>query len=119
MIRRRPIPRTKLYPSVSQHFELSEDGAVRIYRDGREVCVDSPAGWREYKRRVEVMVQRQNHRCCLCNRRISVGTATFEHQRRRGMGSAWRQDAIVDKDGNWINGAAHWDCNVKKGELYR
>ena len=112
--RRRPIPRTKLYPSVSQHFVLSDCGSYRIYRDGREVCVDSPAGWREYKRRVEVMVQRQNHRCCLCNRRISVGTATFEHQRRRGMGSAWRDDRI-EKDGVEWNGAAHWTCNGERG----
>jgi hypothetical protein len=114
MIRRRPIPRSRDYPEVSQHWDLSPDGSYRIYKDGREVCVDSPAGWREYKRRVEVMVQRQNHRCCLCGRRLSLANATFEHQRRRGMGAAWRDDRIT-KDGQDWNGAAHWACNSEKG----
>jgi hypothetical protein len=115
MIRRRPIPKFKLKPEFSQHYELVCDGAVRRYRDGREVCVDSPAGWREYKRRVEIMVRRQNFRCCLCKKRISIANATFEHQRRRGMGAAFRQDAIFDQHGNPINGAAHWICNYEKG----
>jgi hypothetical protein len=114
MIRRRPIPKFKLHPPVSQHYELILEGAVRRYRDGREVCQDSPAGWREYKRRVGVMVQRQNHRCCLCGRRLSLAQATFEHQRRRGMGAAWRDDRIT-KDGQDWNGAAHWVCNGEKG----
>jgi hypothetical protein len=112
--RRRPIPRTRSFPEVSQHFELILDGAVRRYSDGREVCVDSAAGWREYKRRVGVMLQRQNFRCCLCNRRLSLANATFEHQRRRGMGAAWRDDRITKDDQDW-NGAAHWICNGEKG----
>jgi hypothetical protein len=112
--RRRPIPRTRSYPAVSQHFELILDGAVRRYRDGREVCVDSPAGWKEYKRRVEAMLLRQGGRCCLCNRRLALSQATFEHQRRRGMGAAWRDDRVT-KDGEDWNGAAHWVCNGQKG----
>lgn len=112
--RRRPIPRFKLRPEVSQHFELILNGAVRLYRDGREVCVNSKAGWIEYKRRVKVMLQRQNHRCCLCNRPLALANATFEHQRRRGMGAAWRDDRIT-KDGEDWNGAAHWTCNSEKG----
>ena len=114
MIRRRPIPKFKLHPPVSQHYDLILDGAVRRYKDGREVCSDSPAGWREYKRRVSVMVQRQGHRCYLCNRRLSLGNATFEHQRRRGMGAAWRDDRISRGGQDW-NGAAHWVCNSEKG----
>lgn len=114
MIRRRPIPRSRSFPEVSQHFELISNGAVRKYRDGREVCVDSPAGWKEYKRRVETMVLRQQGRRCLCKRRLALSQATFEHQRRRGMGAAWRDDRIT-KDGEEWNGAAHWVCNVEKG----
>lgn len=114
MIRRRPIPRTKEKPEFSQHYETILDGAVLKYRDGREVCVDSPAGWREYKRRVEAMLLRQNGRCCLCKRRLALNHATFEHQRRRGMGAAWRDDRI-SKDGQDWNGAAHWTCNSEKG----
>lgn len=112
--RRRPIPRTREFPAVSQHFELILDGSVRRYADGREVCLDSKAGWREYKKRVQEMLQRQNFRCCLCGRRLSVNDATFEHQRRRGMGSAWRDDRLENSVGK-INGAAHWVCNVRKG----
>ena len=114
MIRRRPIIRTRVFPEVSQHYVISPDGAYRTYSDGREVCCDNAAGWREYKRRVQVMVQRQNYRCCLCKRRLSAANATFEHQRRRGFGAAFRDDSIT-KDGQDWNGAAHWVCNVKKG----
>ena len=110
MFRRRPIPRTKLYPSVSQHFVLSDCGAYRIYREGREVCVDSPAGWREYGRRIDFMLQQQSWKCCLCHKRIrSRHDATFEHQRRRGM-AGWKRDDRVEG-----NGVAHWICNTEKG----
>lgn len=61
------------------------------------------------------MLQRQNHRCSLCNRPLALGNATFEHQRRRGMGAAWRDDRIEFEDGSWVNSAAHWVCNVERG----
>jgi hypothetical protein len=64
---------------------------------------------------VEVMVHRQNHRCSLCERQLWVGSATFEHQRRRGMGAPFRDDRTEDAEGNWINSAAHWVCNREKG----
>jgi hypothetical protein len=114
VIRRRPIPRSRFYPEDSLRYTTILDGAVRVYPDGREVCQDSTAGWREYKRRVSTMVERQKHRCSLCNRRLAVSEATFEHQRRRGMGAAWRDDRIT-KDGQDWNGAAHWVCNSEKG----
>jgi len=115
VIRRRPIPRSRLKPEFSQHYETILGGAVMRYRDGREVCQDNAAGWKEYKRRVEAMLLRQGGRCCLCGKRLALTQATFEHQRRRGMGSAWRRDEILDKDGTPINGAAHWVCNSEKG----
>jgi hypothetical protein len=114
MIRRRPIPKARYYPDSSLRFQTICDGAVRVYPDGREVCQNSADGWREYKRRVKVMVIRQGYRCCLCNRPLCVGNATFEHQRRRGMGAAWRDDRI-ERDGVDWNGAAHWVCNSEKG----
>ncbi len=40
MIRRRPIPRTRVKPEFSQHYETILDGAVLRYRDGREVCTE-------------------------------------------------------------------------------
>lgn len=115
MNRRRPIPRTALKPAHSLRYSTVLDGAVRIYPDGREVCQDSAKGWAEYKRRVEVMVERQRFKCCLCGKRISVVSATFEHQRRRGMGSAWRDDRILDREEKPVNGAAHWVCNGERG----
>ena len=115
MIRRRPIARFRVYPENSMRYETILDGAVRVYPNGREVCQENAAGYREYSRRVEVMVQRQNFRCCLCNRRLAARNATFEHQRRRGMGAAFRDDRIELPDGTWVNGAAHWICNSEKG----
>jgi hypothetical protein len=114
MIRHRPIPKKRDYPADSLRYRTSACKSYRIYPDGREVCVDSPEGWREYKRRVKVMLQRQGGRCCLCNRPLALGNATFEHQRRRGIGAAWRDDRIF-KDGQEWNGAAHWVCNSEKG----
>ena len=103
--RRRPIPK-RLYPWLaaakgpSLRYELICNGAVRKYLGGREVCEDSLAGRRDYIRRLESMLCRQNWRCCLCCQPIrSRDDATFEHQRRRGMGSAWRDDRIVDAEG--------------------
>lgn len=117
MIRRRPIPRSayrwqpKPKPEFSQHYELICDGAVRRYRDGREVCQDSAAGWREYKRRLGVMVQRQLFRCPRCNRRLSLAWATFDHWPiKRRMGAAFRDDRVELPDGEEINRAVHWEC---------
>jgi len=114
MIHRRPIPKTRQHPEFSQHYDLILDGAVRRYRDGREVCLDNALGRRLYAKRVQEMVQRQNFRCSLCSRRLSPGNATFDHDPRRKMGSAFRDDRIVNQDGSPRNGAAHWVCNSAK-----
>ena len=119
MIRRRPIPRTRPYPDASLRYATIHDGAVRVYTDAlgevvREVCQNSKAGWLEYNRRVKVMLERQGRRCGLCGKPLALGNATFEHQRRRGMGAAWRDDRILKDGADW-NGAAHWTCNVEKG----
>ena len=118
--RRRPIPR-RAYAWLARNrgpslrYRLSEDGSYRIYPDGREVCVDSYAGRREYLKRLELMLKRQEWKCCLCGKGIrSRDDATFEHQRRKGMGSAWRDDRVV-KHGQEYNGAAHWICNHERG----
>jgi hypothetical protein len=119
MNRRRPIPRSNYHWSPkpkgpSLRYELILNGAVRRYPDGREVCQDSPAGWKEYKRRVEAMLERQNWRCGLCGKRLRLSDATFEHQRRRGLHAAFRDDSI-ERDGRPWNSAACWVCNGEKG----
>jgi hypothetical protein len=119
MIRRRPIPKTHFYPAQSLRYTMICNGAVRLYADGREVCQDSPAGWKEYSRRIDVMLARQENKCCLCKKRLHRNDATFEHQRRRGFAAAFRQDAILKlnpKTGKLepYNGTAHWICNTEK-----
>ncbi len=115
MIRRKPIARTRLYPEQSLRYSTILAGAVRVYAGGREVCQDNALGRREYARRVQEMVQRQNFRCGLCNRRLSVFGATFDHNPRRKLGAAFRDDRIVDEKGEWLSCAAHWICNGLKG----
>lgn len=121
LIRRRPISRSpyRWAPEAkgpSLRYELLLDGAVRKYPDGREVCQDSFSGRREYLRRLEIMLQRQNYSCCLCSQRMKgLQDATFEHQRRRGMHAAFRDDRIYNERGEQMNGAAHWVCNGEKG----
>jgi hypothetical protein len=123
---RRPIPRQPYRWSPepkgpSLRFDLILEGAVRVYKDAlgkvlREVCQDSAAGHKEYNRRLDIMLTRQHWQCCLCTDRIRTRSdATFEHQRRRGMGAAFRDDRIYNERGEWMNGAAHWVCNGEKG----
>ena len=120
MNRRRPIPRSPYSwrpepKPPSLRYEIILGGAAVRYPDGREVCQANAAGDRLYASRVREMVQRQEYRCCLCKGRLNANDATFKHQRRRGMHAAFRDDRIVDQDGNWVNGAAHWVCNSEKG----
>lgn len=89
--------------------------AVMRYKDGREVCCDTPAGKTEYGLRTAAMVERQDKRCPLCLKFLSVSAATFEHEAGRGMGAAHRDDRIVDASGNPINAAVHGNCNTEKG----
>lgn len=89
-----------------------------MYRDGREKCQNNAAGDKLYKERTLQMAQRQENICCICKDPSDPMTAenvTFEHEDGRGAGGGRRNDAIVDKSGKWINGAAHFWCNVKKG----
>jgi hypothetical protein len=118
---RRPIPRqpyrwTPEPKGPSLRFELILDGAVRKYPDGREVCQDSPAGYREYNRRLDIMLTRQHWMCAHCDKKIHTRSdATFDHQRRRGMGAAFRDDRVYSERAEVLNSAAHWNCNVERG----
>lgn len=119
----KPIPRSrrpyryqpKSKPVNVLRWEISEDGSVCTMPDGRQLVQDTPAGRREYKRRVETMVQRQNFRCSLCPKRLTIGEATFDHSAGRGFSGSHRDDRIVDETGTPMNSACHWFCNRKKG----
>lgn len=88
--------------------------AVKVFRDGREVCAQTVLGRREYQRRIRVMWERQRGLCCICKVPISLMGATFEHQEGRGMGGGHRDDRI-EKDGKLYNGVACLYCNWLKG----
>jgi hypothetical protein len=102
-----------------------EQPAVKIMRDGREICnLLCKEGSDEYQRRKWKMRDRQNKRCCLeehipdCPGFLAKEDTTFEHEEGRTGGK--RDDRIErlnPKTGKieWINGAAHFWCNSKKG----
>jgi hypothetical protein len=120
MIRRRPLPRSAYYwqpkaKGSSLRWELILSGAATEFPDGRQVCEPNALGRRLYTKRVQEMVQRQNFRCSLCGKRLTLSEATFEHARRRGWHGFKRDDRIVDGEGNWMNSAAHWLCNSARG----
>lgn len=93
---------------------------VTTYLDGREVCdTTTAAGYREYRRRILTMLQRQNYQCGLQVSRMCPGflpfsSATFEHEDGRGSGGGHRDDRI-ERDGKPYNCAACGWCNAKKG----
>jgi hypothetical protein len=98
--------------------------AVRIMKDGREICDHlTKAGRDEYKRRVRVMWERQGRKCGLqispqCKARsgrLLIDEAQFDHEICRGMGGAKRTDAIVDKDGRPVSRAVCCWCNCLRG----
>ena len=110
--------RRKSKKTDSLRYESILGGAVLKYHDGRETCQPSPAGAREYRRRIEAMAQRQELICCICKDPKNIllpWNMTFEHENLRGLGGAFRDDRIEDENGQPMNGAAHFDCNMKKG----
>lgn len=98
----------------SLKFEII-DHAYRVYPDGRQVCTDSERGRQEYRDRKHHMWMRQHGICTKCKLWIREGTETFDHDAGRGLGGAHRDDRIVLPDGEMINSAMHWGCNVQKG----
>lgn len=74
-------------------IKLIENG-VRIYPDGREVCLlDTAAGKREYDRRRTDAWYRQQGTCAgECDMYVPPGEATLDHITPRGMGGSTRDD---------------------------
>jgi hypothetical protein len=97
--------------------------AVKVYRDGREVCNDaSEAGKRDYQTRITLMWLRDNGKCCICHRPVPLEEATFEHADGRGMGGGRRDDRIEYTKPNGArvqNGVAHGRCNREAGSPRR
>lgn len=90
----------------SQMKKLPRQGAVKIYPDGREICLDRA----EYKGRTLAMHIRQKGLCAICGKWME--TPTFDHECSRSGGK--RDDRIL-VDGNPKNAAVHDLCNRLKG----
>jgi 5-methylcytosine-specific restriction endonuclease McrA len=82
---------------------------VRYYPDSREVCQDTAAGRREYKRRLDEAWHRQEATCGICKRTLVWAEATVDHIQPRGMGGARRDDRQENIQ------AVHAVCNSLKG----
>ena len=84
--------------------------AVRVFRDGREVCnLLCKAGRDEYQRRKRVAWERQGKTCSICHKALRWADATVDHVRPRGMGAGSRDDRQENV------AASHAVCNCAKG----
>jgi hypothetical protein len=100
-----------------------EQPAVKVMRDGREICQQlTKAGRDEYRSRTRKMWDRQGCRCGLqispqCkerNGRWPFDEIQFDHSWGRGMAGGKRNDAILDPDGKPLNMAVCSWCNSLK-----
>ena len=111
--RNKPMNRQR---SVKTRAPKAVTESVKIFPDGREVCLPNAAGNAEYKQRTEQMSVRQAYLCALCG--LPMREPTFDHERSRGHGGAFRDDRIEVR-GAWQNAAVHWLCNGNKGSKRR
>lgn len=90
---------------------------VRIFPDGREVCLNNAEGKRLYQRRKKAMYDRQSGLCSLCGTWMRLEEATFQHGVPRGMGAGFRDDRIDVQtgEGEYVNSVAHGSCNGQQG----
>jgi 5-methylcytosine-specific restriction endonuclease McrA len=84
--------------------------AVRVFRDGREVCNQlTKAGRDEYIRRKREAWEDQKGICAICHLRLNWADTTADHIKTRGMGGGKRDDSQKNL------AAVHWKCNVERG----
>lgn len=96
------------FPKPSQVRKKPE--AVKVMRDGREVCnLNCTAGREEYFRRRRVAWETQGKICALCGLRLNWKDAVSDHKEPRGMGGGSRDDRQENIQ------AVHGLCNTQKG----
>jgi hypothetical protein len=98
--------------------------AVRVFRDGREVCdLNTKGGRDEYSSRVRWMWEKQGRKCGLqitpqCharNGRLSIEYAQFGHARSRKHGGGARDDRVqIDGKPTEARALCPW-CNSAQG----
>lgn len=96
-------------------YVILYDGAVKKFPDGREVCLKTAGGKREYRDRTLAMRLRQHYACSFCGMAMLEEDTTFDHDIPRGFGGSRRDDRIVDDAGRMMNSAMHSWCNREKG----
>lgn len=79
---------------------------------GREVCSPTASGRRDYDRRREAMMVRQNFLCAICRRLFLC--VEFDHEAGRGSNGNHRDDRLFHEDGSWRNAALCTACNTWK-----
>lgn len=87
-----------------------------IMPDGREICIESNAGKREYRNRTLAMRERQGELCRWCGHWMKENETTFDHDDRRGGGR--QDDRILVPSGGRLtrkNAAVHKLCNGERG----
>ena len=87
-----------------------EPVAVRVFKDGREVCNHlCKKGRDEYERRKRVKWEEQKGICAICKQKLNWADTTVDHITPRGMGGGSRDDRLEKI------AAAHWACNADRG----
>lgn len=99
--------------------------AVRILRDGREICNQlTKEGRDEYVNRKRTMWERQGRMCCLhghiasCPGKLNWADAVFAHEVAKGHGGGSTDDRVeivVKGKLHRQNGVAHPRCNMMQG----
>ena len=84
--------------------------AVRVFRDGREVCnLNCKSGRDEYERRKRKAWEDQKGICAICNLHLAWRDTTADHIEPRKMGGGSRDDRQENLK------AVHWACNTARG----
>lgn len=87
-----------------------EPVAVRVMKDGREICNHlCKAGRDEYERRKRFAWEQQNHICAICKQHLNWKDTTCDHIKLRKMGASERDDHQENL------AAVHWKCNAERG----
>jgi 5-methylcytosine-specific restriction endonuclease McrA len=96
------------FPKPSQIKKKPE--AVKVFRDGREVCNQlTKPGRDEYARRRRLVFDQQKGICAICHLPIRLEDLTCDHIKPRKSGGSETDDRIENL------AAVHWKCNIERG----
>jgi len=67
---------------------------VKVYRSGREKCLNTTQGRAEYARRRKFIWQAYGEVCRLCGRHLDLDCCSNDHKTPRGAGGGFRDDRV-------------------------